>query len=551
MDNKDKIKQKGLSHFLNPHPDLLPKGEGEGKSSPLRKGARGILNHFSFKLSAFTLVELIVGVTISTILMVSIWVFVSSGMQNIFLQQSALQNMQDINSFAVELNETISSFNGSWGYSVINTGSMIFKRDKIYDKWWFSYIWVTTQSWTFCDEPSEDGPKPEITETKHIFIKNFIPFMEDWESVTWDILKSNNLVKFNLKEVESLQKEHKIVYKDWETLVWKWVFWNEMTNWGYATGIYLNSLTWLASDNEGKLYISDTLNNRILYLSWSKIYTLLDENDWLSEPTGLFIENGALYIANSWSGEILKFSSPKLEWERQFSFSWAGLSGTWLQISVFSNWKIFKNLTNTWITLISENFQPDDIPTPPIPNKDYDTIEATSSNWIVNYKFVTKTYSWWILQEPPKERTMDFGSDTYEIKFNDESIFWAWIYTIKLKIWDNEEEEFYFFTQWDGKIYTKGDNTLALYKSWLEYPTWIWGEDNFNEFDVSNLSNLTFDFDKENDIILKVPIESLEITKENDLINIVLKYYRNYNCYNPAESEEKVETFIAKINLKN
>ncbi|MDR2639996.1 MAG: hypothetical protein LBC61_01320 [Candidatus Peribacteria bacterium] len=72
MDNKDKIKQKGLSHFLNPHPDLLPKGEGEGKSSPLRKGARGILNHFSFKLSAFTLVELIVGVTISTILMVSI-----------------------------------------------------------------------------------------------------------------------------------------------------------------------------------------------------------------------------------------------------------------------------------------------------------------------------------------------------------------------------------------------------------------------------------------------------------------------------------------------
>jgi hypothetical protein len=34
-------------------------------------------------------------------------------MQNIFLQQSALQNMQDINSFAVELNETISSFNGS------------------------------------------------------------------------------------------------------------------------------------------------------------------------------------------------------------------------------------------------------------------------------------------------------------------------------------------------------------------------------------------------------------------------------------------------------
>ena len=40
----------------------------------------------------FTLVELIVGITISMILMVSVWIFVSSGMQNIFNQQKSLEN---------------------------------------------------------------------------------------------------------------------------------------------------------------------------------------------------------------------------------------------------------------------------------------------------------------------------------------------------------------------------------------------------------------------------------------------------------------------------
>jgi hypothetical protein len=146
---------------------------------------------------------------------------------------------------------------------------------------------------------------------------------------------------------------------------------------------------------------------------------------------------------------------------------------------------------------------------------------------------------------------MDFKeNETYTVKFTDEpnNFLEAWNYTIRLKFWNSLEEEFFFFTQWDEKIYTKNGNTLEVLKTWLNYPNWIWWENDFNQFVASDdISSLTFD--KENDIILETPIESLEISRDWDLINIILKYYRNYNCYNLDENKAKIETFISKINL--
>jgi hypothetical protein len=118
----------------------------------------------------------------------------------------------------------------------------------------------------------------------------------------------------------------------------------------------------------------------------------------------------------------------------------------------------------------------------------------------------------------------------------------AWNYLIHLSIWWIEKD--FIFIEWDEKVYTKNDNILEIINPWFIYPTWK----NWEHFDISSVGNLSFD--KDNDLILSVPIKSLEITKDWDLINIILKYYRNYNCYNLGENENKVETVIGKISLK-
>ena len=73
---------------------------------------------------AFTLIELVVWITISMLLMVSVGIFVSSGMQNIFNGQKVLENTDDFTTFS---NNLLTSFNliQSWTTSPISTGSWI------------------------------------------------------------------------------------------------------------------------------------------------------------------------------------------------------------------------------------------------------------------------------------------------------------------------------------------------------------------------------------------------------------------------------------------
>ncbi len=219
---------------------------------------------------AFSLVELIVWITISMLLMVSIWVFVSSWMENIFLQQSSIKNASDLNNFAHNIYSTFSYLENTWSINITNSW-IIFKRKTEFDKWWFTYIWVSPEDEFYCFSWAEN------TNTNHIFIKNFIPFEEDLEYIeTWylDILTWS--VVHNWGTYISHQKEHKITDETWKTIVWKWIFWDFFEKEVSWTWIYLNSPTWLASDSE-VLYISDTLNDRVLYLSWWLIYKLLDE----------------------------------------------------------------------------------------------------------------------------------------------------------------------------------------------------------------------------------------------------------------------------------
>lgn len=479
------------------------------------------------KIKAFSLVELIVWITISMLLMVSIWVFVNSGMKNIFLQQKSLEFASNINDFSNTLYETFSNIQNSW--SINQTSSwIIFKSKMDFSRWWFTYVWSSIINNYFCDDINS-----ESTNSNHIFIKNFIPFYEnsgDTNYLTWSVI--HNWITYI-----SHQKEHKITDSSWNTIVWKWVFWDFFEEWLSWNSVYLNNPTWIASDWE-VIYISDTLNNRVLYLSWSTIHKLLDENDWLSEPTWLYYDswNSALYISNSWLWEIWKITSDNSTAPSKT------LSFSWITENNVSNFKIelYKNKVSYDITWI-------------------DTLTPWFNNITNDLKaFIWNTYTHTFMSWSTIEYKDFIWTNNYNIIINNPNIILSnWVYTLKLIIW-NSERSFYYFTYWDEKIYTMEDNKIEVVRTWLSYPNGIWWNPwtnlfpnnwNLNIFDTGTISNLNPDL--ENDIILRNPIYNLDISIDDwNLLNIVLKHYKNYNCYNLDENKEKIWTFLLKTILK-
>jgi len=515
---------------------------------------------------AFSLVELIVWITISMILMVSVWVFVSGGMQNIFGWQKILENTNDFINFSNNLNKNLVLIQ-TWSFPPTNTSSgIIFKISPNFSEGWFTYIWTKIIDQVYCESGSQDS------KTNNIFIKNFIPFEEQWENTFtgYTSILSSNPINFLWKNYKSFQKEHGIAVENWlnwDIVVWKWIFWDkfaEGTNW---TGIYLNSPTWLATDWT-YLYISDTLNSRILYLDNSnKIHLLLDETDGLNEPTWLYYDDNTLYIANSWNWKILKYSSKSiasnptltLSWVTQniinkielsfFNQDWTNKTISWSTNKndiTFSN--NIKNITGDYMWITANKLQYYFVK--------YDWLEYSEPTCILNDE---KLVSW----NPIKcINTSTWKTSTYQpknlineiININNISPYfsntWAYYVNLKLFSWVTEKysEYFPYFTQSDNNLTTFWDNTLTVLHTWLNYPTWIWWTwaTDFNVFWDWTYSDLQYE---SHDYLLNVPIKSLNITNTpNDLITIILKYYRSYNCYNLDEKVEK--TFIAKKSLK-
>jgi hypothetical protein len=513
---------------------------------------------------AFSLIELIVWITISMLLMVSVWVFISSGMKNIFAWQKVLENISDFTNFTDNLNKNIHLIQ-SGSFSPTNTPSWIlFKRWQNFSDWWFSYIWTQILDNIYCNSGAED------TKTNHIFIKNFIPFEESWEDIFTDYTWVLSSTETNIwwKIYRSFQKEHRIAVKNWtqrDTIIWKTIFWDKFIEWANPKDIYLNSPTWLDTDWTN-LYISDTLNHRILYLDNSnKIHLLLDESDGLNEPTWLYYNDSSLYIANSWYGEILKYSSTSQASNSTLTLTWVTVNSiNKIEISFFNQdgtnkniaWPINKN--DVTFSNISKN-------------DDYIWITANKLQYyFVNYNWVDysepsctwteERLVWW---NPVKcKSTWTWTTSTYHSKnlvneiININNIIPnlsnTWSYYVNLKLFNLATEKyskyFPYFTQSDNDLTTKNDNILTVLYSWLNYPTWIWWiwPTDFNVFWDGTYSNLPY---TETDNLLNLPIKSLNITNTpNDLLTFILKYYKSYNCYNLDEKIEK--TFITNKNLK-
>jgi len=528
------------------------------------------------KNKAFTLIELVVWITVSMLLMVSVWIFVNNWMANILTQQKVIENTTNLTDFTSQIHSSINLIE-SWSIFPTKTLSwVLFKRNKEYWNWWFTYIWTTISTtdsnwnWIYCESGSE------LTNTKHIFIKNFIPFEEEGEDIfnDYNSILGSKLESIWSKLYKSFQKDNIIAIKNWpnwDTVIWKWIFWNKFKNWDLWTNIYLNSPTWIEKIND-YLLISDTLNNRILYYDTNsqRIYKLLDETDWLNEPTWLYYDssNKALYISNSWNWEILKYSSKS---ESEWILSMTGITANNInKIKLYfykSNWEIANINWPTKYT-IETNWSSND---------NYFYLYAnTILYFIAQYSWIDQDinecdwHSAWdeiLVNSDPVKCTDDwtwqtssyvnisYHDDTIKVN-NIDSLTDTWSYYIKLKLFNEDTEKFSkyypYFTKSDDNILTKDDNILTVYKSNLKYPTWIWwtSTSDFNEFwnkSWRDFNTVNFTLDN-NDTTLKSPIKKLETFIENESLTLKLSYYKKFNCYNL--DDKTIRTYLFKKNLK-
>lgn len=528
----------------------------------------------------FTLVELVVGITISMLLMVSVGIFVSTWMSNITLQTKILDDNEKNSYDFLYLSKTLNY--SKWQISSIWTATwLLLRQNKYFDKWWFSYIWV----WEFDKKYCESWV---ISKTNHLFVNNFIPYEEIGEDININFSETLNSDSTNyISDILN----HQITRKSTsEVVVWKDLFWDKFTEWSFWTWVFLNSPTWLV-EVEWKLIFSDTLNDRILYLSGSLVYKLLDEKNWLEEPTWLAYDdlNKILYIANSGAWEILKFSSNSFSINPNLNIVFrpdtAITNINKIKIEILNNSNIFTNPDNE-----------SDFTFTNIPKKANDFVNT--DNQKINYYFIdsydSENVQW----------DCDWTNNGIIINVSDNIIncisSWTWRlanywtnffsslsdytidisginpilsdnknYYVKLNLLNNntilDEKYFPYFTQWDDDIFTLEDNTLETLAININYPTGIsisWWNLLFNEFEtreqkrvnisnwnISNSSNLTAfsnntfeDYNK--NFIFSNPIKKLEIDSNWGLLSLKMKYYKYLNCFSPEEQIER--TFLIK-----
>ncbi len=554
------------------------------------------------KYKAFSLVELIVWITISMILMAWVWVFVSWWINNIVLQDKVIKNTADFRDFSKEMLWLFSRIDTRLEPKIITSTSALLKVDKSFDSIWVSFIWEENRDWYYCSWAWVDS-----TITKHIVVKNFLPFEEIGE----DIFKNNGFtdsLSWNSWNFNSFYRTH-IIKENWNIIIWiYWIFGRKI--WDYWTWAYLNNPTWLAYDSAKKLlYISDTGNNRILVYNndssssdYRKISKLLWEQDWLKEPMGLVLHNNDLYIVNSWKWEILKYSSKSTSKKLN------------LDLDINKNINNLKNFSIkifTWITNISKPDSTSQFTLNWISKKSPDYLTWTNDTltyWLTNFsnnfntqsnKTCSSNYvkyyeeSWDMIKEEIQNCNSSTGTlkkyktSSYQnisswtnIKIST-SVDFDWTdfsknqnYYLKLTLSGSStfSKYFPFFVNWDDDLLTRNDNTLEVISNNFKYPTWIkynWWKLYINDFwdrkeysinldwtwksTASNLSAFNYSKIKDYkyfDYILKSPIKKLELSYDlsKKYFSFLLKYYKQYNCY---DSDQRIDrTLILSKSFK-
>lgn len=548
--------------------------------------------------SAFTLVELIVWVTISMLLMVSVWLILSSWIQNILKQEKIISSNEN---FSAGFQNMYKNFDWVENNYIFSSQSWaLFQSKNYFQKIGFAYFWIIEQNNSYCPGDSQT-PK-----TKHLSWNFFLPYEEIWEDFLndfWDI-QSAQVWNFSIDTLN-----HQIL-ENGTKIIWGNNFWYEFSQAADALEISLNNPTW-AVEAEWGLFFSDTGNHRVLFYKDSKVYLILDRFDGLDQPTGLAYENGSLYISNSGKWEILKYSSIRLSWNppleinfspdrdygsiNRFELSFTGAAFipdnsllkddfSFDENYFFQN-EDFLRSQNNILEYYFSNFNSTqvDINNGPIAWCSDDTQYNVVNSVVEKIETqCTSTGTWSRYTHTWNNSYSLLQTNEYEIHLENISpeITQDGNYLTQVDFYDDNNRRyskiFPYFTQWTGKISDYRHNSLEVFIENLQYPTGLEISGNIltindslerkqYEYEVdswvlSNTNNMT-DFSAEwlqniifnplNDEIIQNPISeiSLDYDSINNYLWMNIKYFHYLNCYNPDEFIEKEIIFWK--NLEN
>jgi hypothetical protein len=466
---------------------------------------------------AFTLIEMIVWVGLTIILMVSVWIFVSSWMSNITLQKQVIDQNNEIWDFNENLNNIF------WeNVEIINLTSTSLLVKSNHTVWKPQYYDISTvvSTW-YC--------KNDLTrENKYLQIKNFNPFVLSGTTYSGSY------------------RDH-VIYSGWEIIAGKkWVFWDQFTSGDFWTGVYLNNPSWIAFW-WWKLYISESGNNRISYMSWNKIYSFLDINDWIYHPTWLLYTWSTLYILNSGKNELLTLhSKSSLSIPIDITFQPENnINVNKITIEVLPNDFNIPWSYNSWSFIFAN-----------MSKNSWDIVNKTSN--MITYFFI-----WWI------KNLISWNS--YNIKI---PLFtWtpsSWVYYLKLNLlnWVNVLYEKYFpyIVNWDNDLSTWEDNTLSVLTWWLnknftnisllwwnillkDYIKWEYLQINPTTWAYISTWILTSSIDDFEIIktLSEFKVKSFDVKQDGKLLTIKLEYYKIFSCYN--DNDHVIKTILIKKSL--
>ncbi|ATU05427.1 hypothetical protein BKN14_03160 [Candidatus Gracilibacteria bacterium HOT-871] len=556
---------------------------------------------------AITLIELIVGVSISMLLMLSIGIFTSSGISNLFLQEKNIGNNISINNFFTEAKKNLDNIEKS---SEIIQNGVIFKRKTEFNDGGFSFI-GTKQKTDFCENGAE---------TKHIFLKNFIP-------------GGLEIVEGNLK---TSQKENS-VFENGKKIIGTDFYGKQKLNGEIGEQVSLNGPTGII-EKDGKIFLSDTLNNRILVKKKNgKIYDFIGEEAGLKEPNGLFFDGDDFYIANSGNGEILKYSIKNEipNYNKQFKTSgrkFNRIKFTYIkeigEDEDYSAFEIEENDENKILEKVKKSeldkveldektvFQIsylDDNGNQKIEEIDqtkYDSYKEKKEFQVLKIKKYFYLYTYSDQAGPNKKEIFDENKKNFiknltlkkelisakkilffdseknifylmeieektDSKGNKKSVekffqieyFYAGIMSfpdlpkfsgnfgkgrffveLSLEKFDEGSSKYTKEFEEKTKIFFNDLRELKQVKNNLKYPYKINSTSDFVEFDMQNPGDF-INFDENFDTMLEVPIKSLEVSKDGNFLNIIVKYYKNFDCENLDLNEQKINTLLLKKKL--
>lgn len=480
---------------------------------------------------AFTLIELIISISISMILMVSIGVFITSGMKHITVQKNILQNHGDTQEFLSDVEDIFQREN-----LVFATGSaswFLLQSDGEYGEGGFVMFTPVTQTGFCLSDPD--------LQTTHLMRGEFFPF--EWKDTDlfswgWNIQNFASEIDFGLNKISawyiadfsgihfSDTKNHQIYRvqeQDKKSAFGKWVFGNDMRSLNTPTGI----ASWTTS-----FYLSDTGNNRVLEFNsaFAESKKLWNEN-MFEKPTGLYFTGNTLYVVESEKWRVMKYSSSSFSTPPTLNVEFTSetnqsLTGMTLKIWSQTGWNIPLTQTGTH-----------------------------SYGW-------TGIILWWEAQYEFAERLFDEGIIySFDISWLQWDFSTTGSYIAEITL-GTQKIVVPYFTQGDNSLQTAWDNSLSVFATWLTFPTGIYasGADIVvNDFltrqkvifDTSgtkiwteNMAN--FDFSK---VLLNPNISqisefviepnSFEYKKVGNMLHVSFEYYSSFDCENQNNNVKK------------